>query len=161
MAGKILYISLSVLVVIIGIGIASYLYLTSVPSSAGKIVVMHSGGQRMLVAACADPSYTESTSDYIVVGEIISSDSKWVPNVGSEGSNIYTYSDFRIDNYIKGEPLGQDTIQIVTMGGCIAGMCQSVEGVPMMSTGKKTLYITATNGELRIHGCGGIKDSAI
>ena len=155
---KIILISLIVLAVIIVIGIVTYFNITNIPSSEGKVIVKHSGGQAMLIAECADSSYVENTSDYIVEGEILYSETKWVENVGSEGRNIYTYSEFKINNYIKGKSFEHEIIQIVTIGGCIGGMCQNVEDNPIISTGKKRLYLTASNGELRIHGCGGIKN---
>lgn len=155
---KVILTLLIVLVVIIGIGIATYLNLTNIPSSEGKIIVKNSVAQGMLIAECANLSYIEETSDYIIEGEILSSETKWVDNVESEGKNIYTYSEFRINNYIKGESLEHEMIQIVTMGGCIGGMCQGVEDGPIITTGKKRLYIIESNGEFSIHGCGGINN---
>ena len=93
--------------------------MTSIPSSEGRVIVKQSGGSSMLSAQCNDPSYIENTSDYIVEGEITSTESKWVENKGSEGRNINTYSNFTIERYIKGKPLTYDKIQIVTDGGCI------------------------------------------
>ena len=155
---KIIYALLIVFGVIILFGVIYFMNITNIPSSDGKLIVKNSAGQNMLIAECANPSYVEETSDYILEGELISSETKWVENVGSEGRNIYTYSEFKINNYIKGEPFEEEMIQIVTMGGCIDGMCQSVEDGPIISTGKKRLYITTSDGEFSIHGCGGIKN---
>ena len=148
------YVLLLILIVIIIGIILLYLNVTNIPSSEGKVVVKHFGGQGMLIAECANLSYVEETSDYIIEGEVISTESKWVQS--ENGGNIYTYSDFKINNYIKGEPLEYEMIQIVTDGGCVGVICQSVEDGPIITTGEKRLYITISNGEFAIHGCGGI-----
>lgn len=124
-----------------------------IPPSEGRVIVKQSGGQSMLIAECKDLSYVENTSDYIVEGKIEKAESRW----NTEHNSIYTYSDFTIEKYVKDKQLKYDKIQIVTGGGCVAGMCQGAEDSPVMGTGKKRLYLTGAGGELMIHGCGGIR----
>ncbi len=153
MANKIIYGIIISLIVIISLGIIWFFNITNIPPSEGHIIVKHSGGQSMLITECADPSYVEDTSDYIIEGELEQVESKW----NTERNFIYTYSDFKIEKYIKGSQLEYNNIQIITEGGCVEGICQGGEHSPIMDTGKKRLYLTETNGEFRIHGCGGIK----
>ena len=141
------------LVIIVGLSIILFLNFTDIPSSEGRVIVRQSGGQAMLVAECLDPLFVENTSDYIIEGAIEKVESKW--NI--EHNFIYTYSDFTIEKYIKGRPFGYNKIQIISEGGCIAGMCQDGEHSPIMDTGRKRLYLRENNKEFRIHGCGGIK----
>lgn len=147
---------LIVLLIIVGIGIISYLNITKISSPEDKLIITNYGGQAMLTEECKDIGYMEKTSDYIVRGEVISSETKWVWRDGVEGENLYTYSDFKITNYLKGEPLEQEIIQIVTMGGCVGEICQNVEDTAMLNPGEKILYLIEENGQFSIHGCGGI-----
>jgi hypothetical protein len=151
---KILYSTLIILAVIIVIGIVFFINFTTIPSSEGKFVIRHSsGGQNMLIAECADPSYVENTSTFIIEGTVEKVESKW----NLEENFIHTYSDFRIENYIKGTPLEEDVIQIITDTGCVGEICQSSEHDPIMTEGRKRLYIVEYDGKYRIHGCGGVK----
>lgn len=150
---KVKYILL-ILAIIIVIGIFFFIRFTSVPSSESKFVVQNSiGSQNMLIAECENPSYIEDTSDYIIEGTIEKVESKW--NI--EKNMINTYSEFRIENYIKGSPLEENVIQIITDTGCVGEICQSSEHDPIMSEGKVRLYIMKYNNEYIIHGCGGVK----
>lgn len=153
MKNKLLIIGIITLV-IITIGFFIYNNYINIPSSEDKIVVKQSKGAGMLSIECANKSYVTETSDYIIEGTIENVESKWNP----ENNFIFTYSDFKIEKYIKGNPFEEETIQIITDGGCVGDICQNSEDGPTMSPGKKRLYIVIINGEYNIHGCGGVVD---
>ncbi len=141
-------IKLYVLMIISGLAIifigacANQLTPTSVPE--GKIIVRQAGGMGMLIPECGDKNYITGTADYIIEGTVLHVESRW-----DEGrTQIFTYADLSIEEYIKGAPLSVDTIQIITPGGTAEGVTQWVEDQPVFHQGKKVrLYLKETNGE--------------
>ena len=116
------------------------------PTSApkGKIIVRQAGGMGMLIPECGDKNYIIETADYIVEGTVVQVESRW--NEG--GTQIFTYTDMSIEEYVKGAPLPVDTIQIITPGGTSGGVTQWVEDQPVFHQGKKVrLYLKETDGE--------------
>jgi hypothetical protein len=117
------------------------------PLPGGQIIVKQSGGTGMLIKECTDKSYITQTADYIIEGTVDKVESQW-----SEGrTGIFTYTDLRIENYVKGTPFAQNELQIVTPGGTVGGITQAVEDQPIFHVGKKVrIYFEEVNGEFSI-----------
>ena len=115
--------------------------------SGGQIIVKQSGGAGLLVKECADEAYRTEKADYIIEGTVEKVESQW-----SEGrTGIFTYTDLRIENYVKGTPFAQNELQIVTPGGTVGGITQAVEDQPIFHVGKKVrIYFQEVNGEFSI-----------
>lgn len=117
------------------------------PTSEGQITVKQSGGVGMLIAECADKSYLTETADYIIEGTVEKVESKW----NEERTSIFTYTDLRIENYVKGTPFTEDELQIVTLGGTAEKIGQWTEDQPIFQEGKKVrIYFQETNREFSI-----------
>jgi hypothetical protein len=115
--------------------------------SGGQIIVKQSGGAGMLIKECTDKSYITQAADYIVEGTVEKVESKW----NEERTGIFTYTDLRIENYVKGTPFAQNELQIVTPGGTVGGITQAVEDQPIFHVGKKVrIYFQEVNGEFSI-----------
>jgi hypothetical protein len=114
----------------------------------------------LLVAECSDEAYVIDTSDYIIDGIIEKTDVEQIE--GNSGKKIFTVIDFSINEYIKGSPIENNKIQISIEGGCIRLQCERVEDVLSIDKNdegkKKRFYLVEKDGELSIHGCGGIAD---
>jgi len=120
---------------------------TGTPPPAGPVIVKQSGGAGMLIQECTDRSYITEKADYIVEGTVEKVESRW--NEGRTG--IFTYTDLRIENYVKGTPFAQNELQIVTPGGTVGEMSQWVEDQPIFHEGKKVrIYFQEANGEFSI-----------
>jgi hypothetical protein len=101
----------------------------------------------MLIKECSDKSYITQTADYIVEGTVEKVESKW----NEERTGIFTYTDLRIENYVKGTPFAENMLQIVTPGGTVGGITQAVEDQPIFHEGKKVrIYFQEVNGEFSI-----------
>ena len=120
---------------------------TGPPSPGGKVIVKQSGGAGMLISECSDKSYITETADYIIEGTVDRVESRW--NEGRTG--IFTYTDLSIENYVKGAPFAENTLQIVTPGGTVGGITQWVEDQPIFHEGKKVrIYFEDVSGEFSI-----------
>lgn len=120
---------------------------TGTPIPGAKVIVKQSGGAGMLIKECTDKSYITQTADYIVEGTVEKVESKW--NEGRTG--IFTYTDLRIENYVKGTPFAENMLQIVTPGGTVGEITQAVEDQPILHEGKKVrIYFQEVNGEFSI-----------
>jgi uncharacterized protein (UPF0333 family) len=120
---------------------------TGTPLLGGKVIVKQSGGAGMLIRECSDKSYITQTADYIVEGTVEKVESQW--NEGRTG--IFTYTDLRIENYVKGAPFTENMLQIVTPGGTVGEITQAVEDQPILHEGKKVrIYFQEVNGEFSI-----------
>ena len=115
--------------------------------AGGPIIVKQSGGAGMLIQECTDKSYITQTADYIVEGQVEKVESRW-----NEGrTSIFTYTDLKIENYVKGAPFAQNELQIVTPGGTVGEVSQWVEDQPIFHEGKKVrIYFEEINGEFSI-----------
>lgn len=112
-----------------------------------NVTVKQSGGMGMLIMECSDRDYITNVSDYIVEGTVIKVESRW----NEENTSIFTYTDFFVEKYIKGEPFGTDSIRIVTLGGTVGEISQFVEDQPIFHEGKKArIYFEQVNGEFSI-----------
>lgn len=67
----------------------------------------------------------------IVVGKLISQQSRW----DNAKQNIYTYSTFRIEKTLKGDPSPELTL--VTPGGTVGTIAQEFIGVPQFQEGEE------------------------
>jgi len=66
-------------------------------------------------------------------------------------TSIYTYSTFKISHFVKGAPLSQNEIQIVTPGGTVGDISQAVEDQPIFHEGTKVrIYLEEVNGQFVI-----------
>lgn len=151
---KILYgILIAVVIVVISLFILRKPTTTPAPEGQttplpeDKIIVKQPGGAGILIPECADKSYITNTSDYIIEGTVEKVESKW----NEERTSILTYTDLRIEKYVKGTPFTKDKLQIVTLGGRVGEVNQLVENEPIFHEGKKVrIYLQETNGELSI-----------
>jgi hypothetical protein len=108
------------------------------------VIVKQSGGAGMLIKECTDKSYITQTADYIVEGTVEKVESKW----NEERTGIFTYTDLRIENYVKGAPFAGNELQIVTPGGTVGEVSQWVEDQPIFHEGKKVrIYFQEVSGE--------------
>jgi hypothetical protein len=69
----------------------------------------------------------------IIVGQIVSQESSWDAN----RQRILTYSKFRIEKTLKGEPARE--ITIVTPGGTVGDIAQDYVSVPRFRTGEENV----------------------
>lgn len=120
---------------------------TVVPSPEGQVTVKQSGGVGMLRSECADKSYITQAADYIIEGTVEKVESRW----NEERTNISTYTDLRIEKYVKGTLFAEGKLQIVTPGGTVGGISQWVEDQPIFHVGKRVrIYFEGINGEFFI-----------
>lgn len=164
---KLLYRLLAVAVAVLAIGLFVLPELTATPTTEGTIVVNQSGGAGTLVAAeCLNESYITEKADYIIEGTVEKVESKWseertlFPYI--HGTIIFTYTDLKIERYIKGEPFTEDKLRIVTPGGKMGEneISLGVEDQPIFHEGEKVrIYFREENGEFSIV-CGyyGVKE---
>jgi hypothetical protein len=118
-----------------------------VPSPEGQIVVKQSGGAGILVKECADEAYRTEKADYIIEGTVEKVESRW----NEDRTNIFTYTDLRIEKYIKGAPFAENNLQIVTPGGTVGEISQWVEDQPIFHEGKRVrIYLEEVSGEFFI-----------
>ena len=117
------------------------------PTQENMIVVRQSGGASLLATECRDSDYITSAADYVVEGTVEKVECRW----NQENTSIFTYTYLSIDRYVKGGPLPQDRLQIVTHGGTVGEITQWVEDQPIFHQGKRVrIYLQETNGELAI-----------
>ncbi|MBM3119528.1 MAG: hypothetical protein FJ006_08285 [Chloroflexi bacterium] len=106
-----------------------------------------SGGAGILIKECADAAYRAEKADYIVEGTVEKVESRW----NQERTSIFTYTDLRIEKYVKGAPFVGNELQIVTPGGTVGEISQWVEDQPIFHEGKKVrIYFEEVNGEFFI-----------
>jgi len=112
---------------IISMGCAQEVPGSPIPT-VSPMVVKQSGGAGLLIADCQDRQYIIDASDYIVEGRLEKVESSW----NKDRSAIVTCSDLAIEKYVKGAPLVEDRLQIVTSGGTVGGITQ-VEDLGLLS----------------------------
>jgi hypothetical protein len=146
---KITYAALIVFILaILMIGsLACFSKLTMTHSPEGQTVVKQSGGAGMLIAECADKSYITQAADYIIEGTVEKVESRW----NQERSGIFTYTELTIEKYVKGAPLAENKLQIITPGGTVGEVSQWVEDQPIFHEGKRVrIYFEEVDGEFSI-----------
>lgn len=75
----------------------------------------------------------------IIVGQMMNQQSRW----DAEKKNILTYSTFRIEKTLKGQPAQE--ITIVTPGGTVENVAQEIIGVPRFEQGEEhVLFVKDT-----------------
>ena len=117
------------------------------PLPGGQVIVKQSGGAGMLVKECTDESYKTEKADYIIEGTVEKVESQW----NQERTNIFTYTDLRIERYVKGAPFAENKIQIVNPGGTVGDISQWMEDQPIFHEGKEVrIYFEEINGEFFI-----------
>jgi len=109
--------------------------------------IQGSGGFAMLPQECTLETYKTEQASYIIQGSVTKVESK-----AGENGLISTYSDIKVEKYIKGEPIsGKTYLQIVTPGGSANGRTQAVEDQPIFTDGKRVkIYLKDIDGELMI-----------
>jgi len=144
---KLLYGILVAVLAIVGISLFMLNRPTITPMSEGQIIVKQPGGAGLLTAGCADKSYITEIADYIIEGTVEKVESRW----DEERTSIFTYTDLSTEKYIKGAPLAEDKLRIVTPGGTVGEISQWAEDQPIFQEGKKVrIYFQETNGEFSI-----------
>jgi hypothetical protein len=145
---KLIYAILAVCVLAsVGIGLFACSGKPSITPPGGQIVVKQSGGAAMLIAECADEAYRTEKADYIIEGTVEKVESRW----NQERTGIFTYTDLRIEKYIKGAPFAENKLQIVTPGGTVGEISQWVEDQPIFHEGKRVrIFFEEVNGEFFI-----------
>ena len=110
-------------------------------------MVKQSGGAGMLRSECADKSYITQAADYIVEGTVEKVESRW----NQERTGIFTYTDLRIENHVKGAPFAGNKLQIVTLGGTVGEISQWVEDQLIFHEEKRVrIYFEGVNDEFVI-----------
>lgn len=110
-----------------------------------KVIIRQVGGVGLLSVNCREENYINNVADYIIEGIVEKVESKQT----EEG--IFTFSDLRIEKYLKGTPFPQDELQIAILGGTVGELGLAVEDQPIFHQGKKVrIYFKKTNGEFFI-----------
>lgn len=127
----------------------SFLFLYGCTQTKAKGPIANiGGGSAMLVAECQSQEYISGLSDYILEGEVLSSESKW-ENDPILGNHIFTYSDFKIDKYIKGQQIAGNALTLKRTGGTVGTVTENVEDSGSLASGiKLTLYLNDSNSSL-------------
>lgn len=112
-----------------------------------NVIVENFGGGNILIAECGDKNYISDTAEYIIEGIVEKVESKWNENK----TQIFTYSNLLIKNYIKGGPFNEDKIQIVTEGGEIDGVGSFITDQPILHIGKEIkIYFKNNEGQFSV-----------
>lgn len=110
-------------------------------------IVKQSGGSSALAIECGDRSYIRNKADYIIEGTVKYVDTGW----NEKKTSILTYTDLEIEQYVKGTSFDDGELVIVTPGGCVKDVCQTVEDQPIFYENKEVrIYFKETNGEFSI-----------
>lgn len=117
--------------------------------AALALVLLIGNAEAILVAECLDRNYVSSIADYIVEGTVEKVESKLVEKgSGFSGWSVYTHNDLKIEKYVKGNPLSENKVQIVTAGGNAGGMRVLAEDQPIFHEGTKVrAYLQEEHGE--------------
>lgn len=144
---KLFFGILIVLLAIVGISLFMSIKPITISTTEGKITVKQFGRSGLLIPECAEKSYITETANYIIEGVVEKVESKW----NEERTSIFTYTDLRIEKYVKGTPFTEYKLQIVTPGGTVGGISEWVEDQPIFHEGKKVrIYFEEINGEFLI-----------
>lgn len=136
------FVTCSFLLVTIG-----FFHLSRAPLSSdgpfGGVVTQEATVDHLLIAECMDPDYLEASSDLIIEAKVETVEVK-----KNDYGMINTYSNLRIDRYLKGDPFEYDAFQIVTLGGALEDTITLVEDQPILHEGSYVrLYLIQFEGE--------------
>jgi hypothetical protein len=130
---------------ILVIGLAIFAKISNILGTKGKKIVKSLEGSNLLIEECSDKSYIAKEADYIIEGTVEKVESKW----NEDKTSILTYTNFRIENYVKGNPFKEKMLQFITSGGKIGEIGQVVTDEPIFHPDKKVrVYLKEINGEL-------------
>ncbi len=116
------------------------------------ILLLIGNAEAIVTNECGDRNYVSSTADYIVEGTIEKVESKLVEGEsGFNGQSVFTYNNLKIEKYIKGNPLKENRVQIVTWGGTAGGISQWAEDQPTFIKGTMVrVYLRETDGNFSL-----------
>ena len=78
-------------------------------------------------------------SDIVFAGTAIAVESRW----NDERTRIYTYTTFRVDEYLKGD--GDDTLIITSIGGVVGDMGYAASGMPYFRKDERVVLFTSAS----------------
>ena len=140
-------------VLIIGLLLVSILLISGMsgcPQKANQVsvetlkIAKMGGGAGILDIKCANLSFIEESSDYILKGIAKTK----VVNWNEAKTSIITTQEFDISEYIKGPSIGEK-ILLQFGGGCIGEICEGVEdGGAYEENTELILHLREVNGEL-------------
>ena len=115
-------------------------------------ILLSMDGSALLVSECGDTNYVSGDADHIVEGTVDKVESKLVKDgYGFNGESVFTYNDLKIEKYIKGNPLKENRVQIVTRGGTAGGISSRAEDEPIFIEGTWVrVYLRETNGNFSL-----------
>jgi len=159
--GKKLFYGAVIVTVVIAVTLLAGKFVPSIQE--GGIIVKFSAGAFATAAECGDKSYMTNTADYIIQGIVEKVRGKCICKENT--TQILTYTDMKIEKYIKGTPLKTNKLQIITPGGCCVieeedcygnigeEICAGVEDAPILHEGKRViLYLRKVPKEFREFG---------
>lgn len=116
------------------------------------LILSSSDGSASFSMECGDTNYLGNSADYILEGKVEKLESKLVEDeYGFNGRSVYTFNTLKIEKYIKGNPLSENTVQIVTFGGTAEGMNQSSANEPNFIEGTWVrVYLREKNGSFSL-----------
>ena len=85
-------------------------------------------------------------SEYIVLAQCTSSESKW----NEQETFIFTYTTFSIDEYIKGNSLGEE-ITLRYLGGQVDNTMQTLPGLPEFNEGEEVIHFLGSKNKFGYH----------
>jgi len=86
------------------------------------------------------------TSEYIVVAQCTSSESKW----NEQETYIFTYTTFSINEYIKGNSLGEE-LTLRYLGGQVDNTKQTFPGFPEFNEGEEVILFLGAKNKFGYH----------
>ena len=93
------------------------------------------------IAECQDMEYVFKSAEAVVSGEVVNVESK-----REKGGAIFTYTDFRVNHYLKGK--GDSVVTIKQFGGHIGNESQEIAGFPHFIVGQRGyLYLNKIDSE--------------
>ncbi|HEY9245550.1 MAG TPA: hypothetical protein VIO11_01765 [Candidatus Methanoperedens sp.] len=116
------------------------------------LTVLSMDGLALLNSECEDLNYVGSSADHIVEGTVEKVESKLVKDeYGFNGQSVLTYNNLTIKKYVKGNPLKENRVQIVTHSGTAGGISQWTEDEPTFIEGTMIrVYLRETSGNFSL-----------
>ncbi len=116
------------------------------------LIVLSMDGLAIVSSDCGDINYVSGAADYIVEGKVEKVESKLVEEKsGFNGQSVFTYNTLTIEKYVKGNPLKENRVQIVTIGGTAGGISVWAEDEPTFIEGTTVrVYLRETTGNFSL-----------